>query len=240
MGLTLRSASSKATSMYAFKGSMPLVLKIYDLDDASRRELENSELLVEGGGKSHNLVAIPLQFKSEPKPGAFRLSAPTSRIVIGMPIYAVSVDKYPVPMSPVVALHMGICAKKALAHMHSLNLCHNDVKPSNIFIDMVRCFSAMCHVRHSSLLLQGGQFHLGDFGAVRKIGQPIEECTEQFMPLDAGLNSSVATDLLLLATTILDRVRSLFPVFPRSSLPQSAFHSFQIGSVVVTTPQQLL
>lgn len=56
--------------------------------------------------------------------------------------------------------------KIALDRIHSMGYSHNDVKPSNVFID--------AH----------GTFLLGDFGSVRRLGTDADETTNKYVPRD--------------------------------------------------------
>jgi len=83
------------------------------------------------------------------------------------------------------------CAKQvysALEAIHSSSYAHCDIKPNNIFLDT------------------NGDCFLGDYDAVKQIGEYVDRITEAFVPrefliLHKGLKASKALDLAMLATT---------------------------------------
>ena len=79
----------------------------------------------------------------------------------------------------------------ALDYMHLQGWGHCDVKPPNIFID------------------PQGDFNLGDYGAMRKLGEPANEQTARFVPSDAPFDiheCCIKLDKALLAVTVLERL----------------------------------
>lgn len=79
----------------------------------------------------------------------------------------------------------------ALDYVHKRGWGHSDVKPPNIFIT------------------PDGNFDLGDYGAMRKLGKDADEKTAQFVPSDAPFSVDHASkhlDKSLLAVTVLQKL----------------------------------
>ena len=185
--------SSKASFCYAFLNGCPLVLKLYDNQLNANREKEvakrigNQEACTE-----NNLVFLfSIEVLTENSP----LEALTARLhsgslrpspffALASPVYVMTLDKWPSPMYPRDLSKMGRQMLIALTKLHSLKICHNDIKPDNIFID------------------QNGNFFLGDFGACETMGAVIQEFTRDFMP-ECITHCSKFSDYALLKATIL-------------------------------------
>eukprot|EP01038_Epipyxis_sp_PR26KG_P013232 gene13232-17735_t len=74
----------------------------------------------------------------------------------------------------------------ALRVIHSVGICHNDVKPDNIFLDI------------------NGDAHLGDYGGACDVDNPIKEMTTSYYPPDAGDTAKILTDFFLLGCVVLE------------------------------------
>lgn len=186
--------SSKASFCYAFHDGRPLVLKLYDNQLNAAREkdvigrlgdartcaenylvyLYSIEVLTESS--QEEMLKARILPKSSPRPTPF--------FALASPVYVMTLDRWPSPMFPKDVCKMGIQILSALNRLHTLDMCHNDVKPDNIFID------------------QQGDFFLGDFGACDTIGAVIRECTREYMP-DSITRCSKQSDYALLQATIL-------------------------------------
>jgi len=93
-----------------------------------------------------------------------------------------------VPSRVVVTIYMSLM--HSLLFLESVNLCHSDIKPSNIFID------------------SNGRAILGDFGAVVNYGKPIKEWTTAYSLIDDD-NETIASlnfDLFSCSIIILEMV----------------------------------
>ena len=104
-----------------------------------------------------------------------------------IPLFAATLEHVPFPMGEAAVVRVGHEILIALNAMHAKNWCHNDLKPSNIFIDW------------------SGRACLGDFGAARVMNADASERTKAYCPSDFDFASAtIAGDKLQLAITLLE------------------------------------
>jgi len=90
-------------------------------------------------------------------------------------------------MEEAAVVRVGHEILNALNTIHAKNWCHNDLKPSNIFIDW------------------SGRACLGDFGAARVMNADAPERTPPYCPLDINFTTAtIAGDKLQLAITLME------------------------------------
>jgi serine/threonine protein kinase len=130
----------------------------------------------------------PLQYSSSSSSSSSSLPTQPERDWASMPHYPVTLDNFSRPLDKTDSSKLISQMLTALNFLHNNKLVHMDLKPANIFID------------------SNGNFFLGDFGSVRKIGDSIGSTTLAFLPSDLKIETNVTIqhDYWMLGMTIKD------------------------------------
>jgi serine/threonine protein kinase len=180
---------SKAVLMHAFRDGSPMILKI-SVPDSIEHEISVMKDIIDGASENNLVVVEGVHFERtniETSDESGAQCIPYTRVGAGllMKHYQCTLAQWKKPVEEAVLLRYGHSLKRAIQHMHHKGYCHLDIKPSNIFLFEENCY-------------------LGDYGAARKIGQDIVECTRTYFPTDLPLLAAKKTDYLLLAKTLLE------------------------------------
>jgi serine/threonine protein kinase len=135
--------------------------------------------------------------------GRSRQPRETPISVLAMPPYVHSLDIWPTPLPEWIVVKVAISIRTAVDFLSSRGHAHCDVKPCNIFVDMV-CIVFIC-VFSDCDVWQAGNFWLADNGGLCPIGEIMHEVTAEYMPCDL-FKSSPRVDHLLLGSTLLHLV----------------------------------
>ena len=114
-----------------------------------------------------------------------RFSAPRSAII--MPLYVCSLSCFPFPLEGNFLLACGRSIENAIGYLHTQNIVHCDIKPSNIFLN------------------HEGVCFLGDYDAASEIGSTFEKATLTHLPEDhLDFVATTKVDFSLLAVSLLE------------------------------------
>mmetsp|Transcript_23702 Transcript_23702/g.52016 ORF Transcript_23702/g.52016 Transcript_23702/m.52016 type:complete len:358 (+) Transcript_23702:70-1143(+) len=171
--------SSSTVFMSGFKNGVgPIVLKTFRSEQAARQEFSVWEAL---GPKAinHHLVG-PVELVQHSEDG----------FAICMPKYTSTLEQ--VSLFPDDVLKAGSAIKSALDFMHMRGYGHNDVKPSNVFVDWGT----------------NTRYTLGDLGSAARLDEAVVSTTELFVPSDWGdMTTSRELDYCMLALTLLRKLK---------------------------------
>ena len=128
---------------------------------AAAEQMAVKELGLDSLDGSFPLVRSELVEVADPENNPEQLGegAGSTTIALKMPYFACNLADTP-QLSLELLLRGGRRMLKALQHFHDRKLAHMDVKPSNV------------------MLTVSGEWFLGDFGSVTRIGQPVWSYTE--------------------------------------------------------------
>eukprot|EP01116_Phalansterium_solitarium_P021486 TRINITY_DN6693_c0_g1_i1.p1 TRINITY_DN6693_c0_g1~~TRINITY_DN6693_c0_g1_i1.p1 ORF type:complete len:398 (-),score=84.42 TRINITY_DN6693_c0_g1_i1:200-1393(-) len=196
-GMIPTGAASRSTLLRAFRGLVPMVLKITvpalanaDLTGWNRITKGVPEADLAAFAKAQHLAGplerLPISELRATMPTS-REEVRTDRIGIVMPFFACSLASHPGPLEADDLRKVARFVREALDAIHTARMAHNDVKPSNIFLDA------------------NGDVFLGDFGACSELGTVVIESSPEYWPTDQDI-ASEENDLLLLTMTLLELV----------------------------------
>jgi hypothetical protein len=165
----LLAEGGRAELIRAFRGAVPLLVKIpFGTDDAVK-ELSAFEVL---GDYNPDEVAIigPVR-----KVTLVRESRVAIEYALEMPLLTCSLSLVPRPISDEVLEEVARALIVALEFVHSKGIVHGDVKISNI-------------------LIQKGKFYLADFGSSAKIGESLISTTVSSLPDTISEDDLIASE----------------------------------------------